>query len=237
MWYYYQRLGGLYMKDKGRMCQCIHYNMSVCGGFLGGYAILNRYDVFGNALTSNLIHMVLEALGNNLSDVLVRLGAVLLYVTGTMLVILIPRYTNWNVRIISVFIDMCAIVLVHYLPEDCNIILSLYPVFFAMSFQWSVFANICGYVSSTIFSTNNTRQMTIAFTKYICERKGEDAKRARFYAGVLLFYHIGVVLAYIAWKIQDDRAIFIGWLPMITALFFIRYEAGGVMGVSQKQKE
>ncbi len=225
------------MKDKYKICQCIHYNMSVCGGFLGGYAILNRCDVFGNALTSNMIHLVLSILGRNLFEVMIRIGAVLLHISGTMLTVLITRYTKWNVRVISVVIDMCTIVVLYSMPKHVPIIVALYPISFAMSFQWNVFSNICGYVSSTIFSTNNTRQMSISLTKYICDRKEEDAIRARFYAGVLLFYHIGVVLSYLAWKVNDIRAIYIGWIPMITALLFISYEAGWIMKAPKTQEE
>lgn len=35
----------------------LHCTMAFIGGYIGAYALLNRADVFGNAQTSNLIHV------------------------------------------------------------------------------------------------------------------------------------------------------------------------------------
>ena len=216
------------MREKAKIYQCIHYNMAVCGGFLGAYAILNRCDVLGNAQTSNLIYLTLNIIGRDAWQVMIRIGAMLLYMLATMCTVLIPKYTKWNLRVISVLVDMIAVGILALLPEEMDNIVALYPVFFAMAFQWNTFANLCEYVSSTIFSTNNVRQMTISFTKYICDRKEEDAKRGRFFAGVLLFYHIGVAIPYSAWKTMKMRGVLIGIIPMISALGLISYEAGWI---------
>nr|WP_297939072.1 YoaK family protein [uncultured Lachnoclostridium sp.] len=216
------------MREKAKIYQCIHYNMAVCGGFLGAYAILNRCDVLGNAQTSNLIYLTLNIIGRDAWQVMIRIGAMLLYMLATMCTVLIPKYTKWNLRVISVLVDMIAVGILALLPEEMDNIVALYPVFFAMAFQWNTFANLCEYVSSTIFSTNNVRQMTISFTKYICDRKEEDAKRGRFFAGVLLFYHIGVAISYFAWKTMKMRGVLIGIIPMISALGLISYEAGWI---------
>ena len=36
----------------------LHFAVSSLGGFMGGYAIYNHCDVFGNAQTANMIHLV-----------------------------------------------------------------------------------------------------------------------------------------------------------------------------------
>lgn len=218
------------MKDKYKICQCIHYNMSVCGGFFGAYAVLNFNDILGNAQTSNLIHLALDIVGRDLKGIMIRIVAVILYICGTMLTVLIPRYTKWNVRVVSVFIDMVAVLVLPCLSHSSHHIISLYPIFFAMSFQWNVFASICGHNSSTIFSTNNIRQMAISFTKYVIDRKKEDAIRGRFYAGTLLFYHIGVVISYLAWKNIGINGVYVCMFPLVTALALIGYEAGWIDG-------
>ncbi|HAU86746.1 MAG TPA: hypothetical protein DCW90_15015 [Lachnospiraceae bacterium] len=172
--------------------------------------------------------MTLNIIGRDAWQVMIRIGAMLLYMLATMCTVLIPKYTKWNLRVISVLVDMIAVGILALLPEEMDNIVALYPVFFAMAFQWNTFANLCEYVSSTIFSTNNVRQMTISFTKYICDRKEEDAKRGRFFAGVLLFYHIGVAISYFAWKTMKMRGVLIGIIPMISALGLISYEAGWI---------
>ena len=57
----------------------IHYLMAVCGGFLGAYALLSRMDIFGSAQTANLIELVCDILGRDLSQAAIRLGALLIY--------------------------------------------------------------------------------------------------------------------------------------------------------------
>lgn len=214
------------MRENDKIRQCIHYNMAMCGGFLGAYAILNRCDVLGNAQTSNLIHLALDILGRDVKQIIIRIIAVCLYICGTSVTVLIPKYTRWNLRVCSVLVDMAAVSILFFIPKNVNHVLALYPIFFAMAFQWNVFADICGYISSTIFSTNNVRQMSISFTKYFCDGKKEDAKRGRFYAGVLLFYHIGVAVSFLAWKWIGIKGVYICMFPLITAMGFICYEAG-----------
>ena len=38
----------------------MHCLMAIVGGFMGAYAIFNRFDIFGSAVTGNLIHMVMD---------------------------------------------------------------------------------------------------------------------------------------------------------------------------------
>ena len=40
----------------------LHFAVSSLGGFMGGYAIFNHCDVFGNAQTANMIHLVAKFL-------------------------------------------------------------------------------------------------------------------------------------------------------------------------------
>lgn len=60
----------------------LHYIMSLTGGFLGGYAILNRSGLLGAAQTSNMINTVLNLAGGSFSGLAIRLGALVLYVSG-----------------------------------------------------------------------------------------------------------------------------------------------------------
>lgn len=228
--------GGRSIMNNTKLRQCIHYNMSLCGGFFGGYAILNRCEVFGNAQTANMIHLAMDVIGRDVKQIAIRLIACMLYMCGTALTVIIPKYTKWNLHMISIVIDMAAVVMLCFMPEEMNYVVSLYPVFFAMAFQWNVFADICGYVSSTIFSTNNIRQMVISFTKFVCDRKTEDLARGRFYAGVLLFYHIGVAIAYGSSKVIGLHGILVCILPLITALFFVGRESGWFAKQSQVRR-
>jgi len=60
-----------------------------------------------------------------------------------------------------------------------NPVLGLYPIFFAMAFQWCSFKGIGGYNSATVFSTNNLRQFVSAVTLFADEKKQEHERARR----------------------------------------------------------
>lgn len=65
----------------------IHYTLSFIGGYLGLYAIVSRADLFGNAQTANLLGVVRDLIGRNFSDMLLRVGALLIYMTAVILTV------------------------------------------------------------------------------------------------------------------------------------------------------
>ena len=70
----------------------IHYTLSFIGGYLGLYAIVSRADLFGNAQTANLIGVVRDLIGRNFSDMLLRVGALLIYMAAVILTVWIPEH-------------------------------------------------------------------------------------------------------------------------------------------------
>ena len=145
----------------------IHYTLSFIGGYLGLYAIVSRADLFGNAQTANLLGVVRDLIGRNFSDMLLRVGALLIYMAAVILTVWIPEHFSADLRFISIVIDIFAILLLGFFPSGMSPVVALYPVFFAMPFQWCTFKAPGGYNSSTIFSTNNLRQFTTAVTQFL----------------------------------------------------------------------
>ena len=70
----------------------IHYTLSFIGGYLGLYAIVSRADLFGNAQTANLLGVVRDLIGRNFSDMLLRVGALLIYMAAVILTVWIPEH-------------------------------------------------------------------------------------------------------------------------------------------------
>ena len=46
--------------DEATLERHLHLTMTLIGGFMGGYAILNRHDVFGSAQTGNMISLAMH---------------------------------------------------------------------------------------------------------------------------------------------------------------------------------
>lgn len=205
------------MKDKVKHDEILHFNMALIGGILGAYAILNWCDVLGSAQTSNMIHLIMDIVGGNVQGIIIRLGSVALYMIGLISTVLIKNYTRINVHIYSVIVDAITIVIVGIMPKDINVIIALYPIFFAMAVQWNSFPGVHGYNSSTIFSTNNLKQTTISLTEYICNKDKDKLHKAKFYGKVLLSFHLGVAISFICTNVFGMKGVWIGLVPTITA--------------------
>lgn len=177
-----------------------HLAFCMVGGFFAAYAILCRMGVMGNAQTVNLLELVLDALAGNGAYVLYHLGSLLCYALGTMLTVLLPHLFGWNPRYLSPAVSALAAILLAFLPEDLPVLVSLYPIFFAMSFQYSSYSGADGYNSATIFSSNNTKQTFLALAEYCCHRDRSQLRRMRLFGFTLMFFHLGAVMAYFAVK-------------------------------------
>ena len=202
----------------------IHYTMSLVGGFFGAYALFNRLETFGSSQTSNMIYMVMNILGRNSDEKLSRFIAILIYMFGFVVTVVLPKYTKVNMHIFSIVCDMIAIFMVSLLPIDMDPVIALYPIFFVTAVQWNSFKSANGFVSATIFSTNNLRQTTTSLTEYILEGDREKLKKFKFYLGVLLCFHTGVVISYLSSKFFSVKGALICLIPLCVALVFVKNE-------------
>ena len=216
----------------------IHYTLSFIGGYLGLYAIVSRADVFGNAQTANLLGVVRDLIGRDFSDMLLRIGALLIYVTAVILTVWIPEHFSTDLRFISIGIDIFAILLLGFFPSGMSPVVALYPVFFAMPFQWCTFKAPGGYNSSTIFSTNNLRQFTTALTQFLMKKDSSQRDKAKFYGMTLLSFHTGAALSLILYMAYGLSGVWLCLIPAFYAVWLIaedRSTAADTSVVSQKR--
>lgn len=199
----------------------IHYILSFVGGYFGIYAILSRCGIFASAQTNNLISLLHDLLGGNLSDFLFRFGALFLYLLAIILTVWVPERFSCNLKLLSVLIDGLACLILGFLPMDLNPIVGLYPIFFAMAFQWCSFKGAYGYAGSTTFSTNNLRQFVTAITHFLLKKDEESIPKIHFYGGTLLNFHLGVILSFLLWQPFSLHSIWFCFLPLSGALILL----------------
>ena len=162
-----------------------HLAFCAVGGFFGCYAVLVHSGIMGNAQTMNLLELVIDLLRWQLPDMLLHLGALALYVLGTMLTVLLPHWCGADMHRVSPAITAAMAVVLFLLPPELDPVVALYPIFFAMSIQWSSFAGARGFYSSTIFSTNNTKQTSLALAGYLCDRDRAHLRKMWFFLATL----------------------------------------------------
>ena len=173
-----------------------HLSFAAVGGFFAAYAILLRMGVMANAQTLNLLELLLSSLRCHWPEMLMHLGALAMYVLGTMSTVILPHLFGWDMRRVCPIIDALCALLLAVLPAEMPVIPSLYPIFFAMSVQWSSFTGAQDHISSTIFSTNNTKQASLALARHLCTREQGQIRRMWFYVSTILCFHAGATVAY-----------------------------------------
>ena len=173
-----------------------HLSFAAVGGFFAAYAILLRMGIMANAQTLNLLELLLSSLRCHWPEVLMHLGALAMYVLGTMSTVILPHLFGWDMRRGCPIIDALCAVLLAFLPAEMPVIPSLYPIFFAMSVQWSSFTGAQDHISSTIFSTNNTKQASLSLARHLCTREQGQIRRMWFYVSTILCFHAGATVAY-----------------------------------------
>lgn len=209
------------MENKKKYETPLHYMMAFVGGFFGVYAILSFCDLFGNAQTANMIYFVTDLLGHDFADACLRLGGVLLFMATIALTVWLPRHSSINLQVASIFLDGAAAVLIGLFPMDIHPVLALYPFFFATAFQWNSFKGAKGFASSTLFSTNNLKQFTMAVTEVFLNKDKTHTVKAKFFGCTLLSFHVGVACSFAARSLIGPRSIWCALLPLGIALYTV----------------
>ena len=124
----------------------MHFIMSVCGGFLGGYAVFGRMAVFGSAQTANLIELVGDILGRNTTDALLRFGALVLYIAAMVIFSVMSKKTAWNLKYLVLLVDTAAVAVLSTMPEKMDPVLALYPLCLLDNFFDEQFETDCTFI-------------------------------------------------------------------------------------------
>lgn len=157
---------------------------------------------------------------------LLHIGALVLYVTGTMLTVLLPHYLKVDMQRAVPFVDALACIILCFIPADANPMLGLYPIFFAMSIQWSSFSGAKGYTSSTIFSTNNVKQASLAFASYITDGDRKHIDKLLFYVFTILAFSLGSAVSFIAVLFMGTKGAWVNIILIVNAYYMVVCEEG-----------
>lgn len=203
----------------------LHYAVSMIGGFLGGYAIINHSDIFGNAQTANLIHLVTKIFSGNFSGIMFLILSLATYMAGNVFCVIAGKFFKADLRVISLALTSCAVVLIGVVPSVANDYIAILPILFVTPIQWNAFREANGYVSSTIFSTNNVRQATMSLTSYLIDKDEKQRDKAKFFWSTLASFHMGVALSCVSSLVLGVNSIWFCFIPiMLSAAAYVRLE-------------
>jgi uncharacterized membrane protein YoaK (UPF0700 family) len=184
----------------------LHSLMCVVGGFFGGYALLSRSSMFASAQTLNMIEIVLNFLGRDYHEFFLRFLCFILYASAIFIGLIVTKKTPFSEQRYSILVDVVGMVVLCLIPTDTDIIVGIMPVFFMMATQWTIFHGNSKYNSSTIFSTNNLKQLTLSLGEYMIGHDLAQLDKAKFFGNSILWYHIGVAYSFFACRAYDEKA-------------------------------
>ncbi len=199
-----------------------HFAAASIGGFFGGYSIINFCELFANAQTANMIHLVENIIGANFAALLYGVASMLTYMAGNAFCVIYKKYGSHQLRKVSLTVTSAAVLSVGIAVQFARFNYALLPILFAMPIQWNAFNNDAGYASSTIFSTNNLRQATMSLVSYITDKDEKQLNKTKFFWKTLLFYHIGVAYACALSIFLGVQSIWFGFLPIAVTTAFVK---------------
>lgn len=173
----------------------LHHTVSMTGGYLAGYTIINHLDILANAQTGNLLRLVVSACTGNWESIGYCTLLFFVYASGCVFYTIYRRYTALSMKIISLIVTSLAIVGTGLLSHIGNHFLAVLPIAFAMPVQWNAYKKAGSNSSATIFSSNNVRQAVMLLTTYLLDKDKKALRNARFYWVTLLCFHIGTAAA------------------------------------------
>lgn len=201
--------------------EILHHNMALIGGISAIYALMVRDGNFGAAQTTNLIELVLDFTAQDIPEFLVRVLILLIYVVSLVTAYLISlRFPRCKYQI-CLFVESICGLLAGLIPAEANPLLALCPIFVLSAFQWQIFTEARNYNSSTLFSTNNLKQLFLSWTNYWMNGEQEQKRKALFFTRTLISFHTGILAGLFAVRLWDSRGIWLALLPMTSAFLWI----------------
>lgn len=183
------------MKNEAERQMLLHHAVSTIGGFLGGYAIFNHCDVFGNAQTANLIHLVGKVFSADFSGIIYLALGFLTYAAGNIFCVIAEKFIKFDLKLVSLALTCGAVVLLGLFPSISNDYVAVLPILFVTPVQWNAYKTAGGYDSSTIFSSNNVRQAVMSLTRFIIDRDKKQALKTKFYWLTLASFYAGTAFS------------------------------------------
>ena len=207
----------------------LHHTVSVIGGFMAGYTIINHSDILANAQTGNLIKLVLSAFRGDLMSIGYIVLLFFTYAAACVFYTVFRRHTPLSMKIVSLIITALAITATGILSLTGNSYLSVVPIAFAMPVQWNAYKKAGGNSSATIFSSNNVRQAVMLTTTYIMDKDKKAFRNARFYWATLLCFHTGVAAACLLSIVFVAQTVWFCFVPLGISVFaYYRYESAKI---------
>lgn len=201
--------------------------LSIEGGYLDAYTYVTRDGVFANAQTANIVKLAMNFQAHNMAKCMQLLIPVSAFILGVLVALIIEsHHTKYGIRHIRrsvLLVEIAALVIVAYLPEQYNTVANCL-VSFVCAMQMEAFKTFVGQVLTTTVSTGNLRKFVEFLYKAIMEHDEEALKTAGIYLVVILSFMTGAYIGYGVSVHYGFKSIFIPVVLLVIGLAVITYQ-------------
>ena len=199
----------------------VYYTLMAVSGFYGAFTYLLRGNIFCNAQTGNVVLLGLALGQAKWGEALYYLFPISAYLLGAFFSELLPNPVKHALRIrwdtLLLAIEMCAVVLLGFLPESAPVQISQVVINFIASMQYNTFRQAQGTPMATTFATNHIRQVGIGLAIELRHRKtGNKSHREKWgkHCCMLIFFLGGATVGTVFCRLWLGRAIWLTLLPL-----------------------
>ena len=122
--------------DEATLERRLHLNMTLIGGFMVGYGVINRHDILGSAQTGNMVSLAMDAVGHADEEWFFRIIALIIYVASVSLtVILSHKISKMSQKRLSILIDGAVLLIIGFYPAEMNPFVALFQSFLLQLFS------------------------------------------------------------------------------------------------------
>lgn len=194
--------------------------LAISGGFFEIYAYMSRGGIFANAQTGNLAILFKSICAGSIWGALYCMVPIILYMLAIFVTMEVPARMKNSIKWteLCVLIEMIIILFVGFIPETIPGRYAVLPIFFMTALQYNTFKSMRGQAVSTVFCTNNLRQVVIHYWRYKEKKDLQHIKYMNVYVIVLLSFGFGVILGFFSNIIFEEKAIWVCEIFMLPVL-------------------
>lgn len=209
------------ISEKYRHEMAVYLPLAFVGGFLEIYTYLNMNGLFANSQTSNIVIFFESICAGDKLGILYCFIPILIYMIGIAVTETLPSKipdgtVHWPK--LCLLIEIICIIAVGFVPAGLNGRISALPIFFLTSLQYNTFKSMQGQAVSTVFCTNNLRQIVIHFCRYREKNDSDQLKFMSVYAFVIVSFGLGVVVGFYLSSVFTVKAVWICALIMAAVM-------------------
>lgn len=195
--------------------------LAMIGGFLEAYTYLFRGGVFCNAQTGNIVLMVINLVQGNFMNALYYPIPILSFMAGIMICMYMsdkfPHESQVQWEHILLIAEIILFFITGFMPKGFDALPNI-MISFICSMQYNTFSHGGGVPSSTVFCTNNLRQLSKNL--YLSFSKGDKRAliSANRYFAVIAAFAAGIAAGAYTTSIFGAKSVWLCSLLSLAAL-------------------